>query len=283
MLGNIARKFTNYVKDKAAPVVRVVNLEGVIASGRGGSFNPRFINIANMNPILERAFEPSATLKAVALSISSLGGSPAQSSEIMKRIRMLSEQRNIPVLSFVHDVAASGGYYIALAGDEIYVNENSIVGSIGVITSTFGFQETLKKLGIERRLYYMGSKKSLLDPFLPLKEEDVQRLKERHEQIHKNFIKVVQLRRKNKLHGPEEELFSGDFWTGEKAVEYGLADAVGDIWTVSQAKFGANTKVVPVVSRTNVFDYVLGRASQTVADEIVGGVEMSGMKARYGI
>ena len=235
------------------PVVAVIRLTGVIGQGgflRGG------LNLESLAPSLERAFRLPG-LEAIALSINSPGGSPAQSALIQRRIRDLAIERDVPVMAFVEDVAASGGYWLACAADEIFINDNSILGSIGVISAGFGFTDALEKLGIERRLHTMGDKKSLLDPFKPERPEDVARLVNVQHQIHKNFKDLVKSRRGQRLSLDEEELFSGDFWLGARAVEIGLADGIGDIrgvlrelqrrQVISQASSG-----IPAVSVVSV-------------------------------
>ena len=210
------------------PVVAVVRLAGVI--GQPGMFGGR-VSLETAGPALQRAFRQPG-LKAVALEINSPGGSPAQSALIHNRIRALSAERDVPVMAFVEDVAASGGYWLAAAADEIFVDDNSILGSIGVIYSGFGFHEALGKLGIERRLYTAGEKKSLLDPFLAVNPADLDRLHRIQEGIHDNFKELIRARRGARLAETDPDLFSGEFWLGRKAIGLGLADGIGDIRTV---------------------------------------------------
>lgn len=217
------------------PVVAVVRLSGVI--GRPGGFGSR-LNITSTGAMIERAFRTPG-LKAIALEINSPGGSPAQSALIHSRIRALAAERDVPVMAFVEDVAASGGYWLATAADEIFVDDNSIVGSIGVIYSGFGFTEAMEKLGIERRLYTAGDRKSLLDPFCPEKPEEVERLKSLQGEIHSNFKSLIKKRRGQRLTAPEDALFSGDVWLGARAVEAGLADGVGELRGVLRERYGA--------------------------------------------
>lgn len=175
--------------------------------------------------------------------INSPGGSPAQSALIQRRIRDLALEKEVPVMAFVEDVAASGGYWLACAADEIFVNDNSILGSIGVISASFGFTDAIEKLGIERRLHTQGGKKSLLDPFKPERPEDVARLEDVQRQIHDNFKDLVRTRRGQRLSLNEEELFSGDFWLGKRAVEIGLADGIGDMRATLRERYGEKVRM----------------------------------------
>ena len=219
---------------KPAPVVTVVRLVGVI--GEVGGMR-RGITLASVSNLLETAFTVNGVV-AVALLINSPGGSPVQSSLIQNRIRALREEHGIPVFSFAEDVAASGGYWLACAGDEIFADENSIIGSIGVISSGFGFDQSIKKLGIERRVYTSGLHKSQLDPFQPEKEEDVAHLRQIQTDIYDSFKAMIRDRRSDKLVGSEEEMFSGSFWTGRRAWEMGLVDGLGTMRQILYERFG---------------------------------------------
>ena len=227
------------------PVVGIIRLSGVI--GQGGMLRSG-LNLQTVAPSIERAFRLPG-LEAIALLINSPGGSPAQSALIQRRIRDLAMEREVPIMAFVEDVAASGGYWLACAADEIFVNDNSILGSIGVISAGFGFTDAIEKLGIERRLHTMGSKKSLLDPFKPERSEDVARLEDVQRQIHDNFKDLVRTRRGQRLNLDEEELFSGDFWLGKRAVEIGLADGIGDLRAVLRERYGKNVRMRTVGRR----------------------------------
>lgn len=222
------------------PVVTVLRLSGLIAAGvgmlRGG------INLANQAGPLKAAFAPKR-LAAVALVVNSPGGSPVQSSLIAQRIRRHAEERKVPVLAFVEDVAASGGYWLAAAADEIIADPASIIGSIGVVSAGFGFHEAIARLGIERRLHTQGDRKRLLDPFLPEKPEDVARLKELQADMHDLFKAWVRDRRGAKLVGDDDALFNGDIWTGKRAVEFGLIDALGDLRTTCRARYGDKVRL----------------------------------------
>ena len=224
---------------KPAPVVGVIRLDGVI--GRVGPFN-RGLTLANLADIIERTFRLKR-LKAVALSINSPGGAAVQSSLFAGRIRDLAEENDVPVYAFAEDVAASGGYWLALAADEIYADEKPIIGSIGVVNRGFGFTEVIKRWGIERRVYTAGDKKAMQDPFMPENTADVDLLKSLLEDIHKNFEAMVREHREGKLQADENELFSGAFWTGTRALEMGLIDGIGDLRSVMRAKFGDRVKL----------------------------------------
>ncbi|MCP4383854.1 MAG: S49 family peptidase, partial [Hyphomicrobiales bacterium] len=203
---------------RGGPVVPVVRLAGPI--GVGGGLR-QSLSIASVEPLLARAFGMKSA-PAVAISINSPGGAAVQSHLIHQRIRALAEEKEKTVIVAVEDVAASGGYLIALAGDEIIVDASSIVGSIGVVYSGFGFQQMIEKIGVERRVHTAGRNKAILDPFSPEKAEDVSRLRALQDEIHEGFIDLVKTRRKTLSDDPE--LFSGAFWTGGKAVGLGLVD-----------------------------------------------------------
>jgi len=224
---------------KPAPVVGVIRLDGVI--GRVGPVF-RGLTLASLADTIERTFR-LRHLKAVALAINSPGGAAVQSSLIAGRIRDLAEENDVPVYAFAEDVAASGGYWLALAADEIYADEKSIIGSIGVVSRGFGFTEAIKRWGIERRLYTAGDKKAMLDPFTPEKTADVRHLKSLQEDIHKNFEAMVREHRGKKLKADDKELFSGAFWTGTRALEMGLIDGIGDLRSIMRVKFGDRVKL----------------------------------------
>jgi signal peptide peptidase SppA len=219
---------------KSVPVVNHVLLHGAI--GIGGPARPA-LTLKSVNPLLERAFKPKG-LAAVAISINSPGGSPVQSALIHARIRELAAEKNIPVLVFCEDVAASGGYWLACAGDEIYADESSVIGSIGVISAGFGFVDAIAKLGVERRVHASGESKSMLDPFQPEKPEDVAHLKGLQADIHQAFKDLVRKRRGRKLTVAEAELFSGAFWSGRQALARGLVDGIGHLHQVLKGRFG---------------------------------------------
>ena len=224
---------------KNVPLVHVVRLHGAI--GIGTPLRPP-LTMEGLAQTLERAFARKG-IAAVALIINSPGGSAVQSALIHARIRALAEEKNIPVFAFCEDVAASGGYWLACAGDEIYADSSSIVGSIGVISASFGFVEAIRKLGIERRVHTAGESKSVLDPFQPEKQEDVERLKKLQLDVHEDFKALVRTRRSGKLRGEETELFSGAFWSGRQALALGLVDGIGHLRDVMRARFGEKTEL----------------------------------------
>lgn len=238
MLGHL-RVFLDKFRTNPPPTVAVLRMEGVIASGgRMG----RSINLEGYAKLIERAFTMPG-VNAVALVINSPGGSPVQSALIMERIRQMADDQDIPVLAFTEDVAASGGYMIALAADEIYAHPASIVGSIGVISSGFGFTEAMKKLGVERRLYTAGESKSMLDPFQPEKEEDVERMKEIQGRVHEYFKDMVRKRRGKRLGSPRVKIFSGDVFLGAEAEKLGLVDGVESLRPKLKDRFGKNVRI----------------------------------------
>jgi signal peptide peptidase SppA len=266
---------------RGGPVVAVVRLAGVIGSlgpWRGG------LSLAGLAPALERAFAIPG-LKAVALAINSPGGSPVQSSLIARRIRALAIEKKLPVLAFAEDVAASGGYWLATAGDEIYADESSIVGSIGVISAGFGFQEMLQRLGVERRVHTAGSRKSMLDPFRPERPEDVARLEALQREIHDSFKTQVRERRSGRLKGDEETLFSGEFWTGRRALDLGLIDGIGDMRTVLRDRFGDKVRLRLVGAQRG---WLMRRLRLSImpedwARDLIGAVEERALWARFGL
>ena len=221
-----------------APLVHVVRLHGTI--GIGTPFKPP-LTMEGLAGTLERAFARKG-IAAVALIINSPGGAAVQSALIHARIRALSTEKNIPVFAFCEDVAASGGYWLACAGDEIYADSSSIVGSIGVIAAGFGFVDAIRKLGIERRVHTAGESKSVLDPFQPEKSEDVERLKSLQRDVHEDFKALVRSRRNGKLRGEDAELFSGAFWSGRQALALGLIDGIGHMRDILRARFGDRTE-----------------------------------------
>src|SRR5579872_1055629 len=226
-----------------APVVTVLRLDGVIAprQWRGS------LSLTSHAAAIERAFSASH-LAAVALVVNSPGGSPVQSALLYRRIRQLADEKQVPVFAFAEDVAASGGYWIAVAGDEIYAEETSLLGSIGVVSAGFGFPRLLERFGIDRRLYTAGERKALLDPFLPENPEDVDRLKALQQDIHGAFKEHVRRRRLGKIDPADEGLFSGEVLTGRRALERGLIDGIGDLRSVMRARFGDRVRLVPIAA-----------------------------------
>ena len=220
-------------------------------------------------PVIERAFSDKR-LKAVALAVNSPGGSPVQSALIHQRIRSLAREKDVPILVFIEDVAASGGYWLACAGDEIYANENSIVGSIGVVSAGFGFVGLLEKAGIDRRIYTAGSRKSMLDPFVPEDPEDVARLRAIQQDIHENFIALVKGRRGRRLQDSGTDLFSGEFWTGARAMDLGLVDGISDMRTVLRDRFGKNVRLKTIQVRKSWLKRRLGVSTPFGAGDSLG-------------
>jgi serine protease SohB len=265
--------------------VPVVRLSGTI--GMGAPLRPG-LTLAAVAKVLERAFATRGA-KAVALVINSPGGSAVQSRQIFLRIRQLASEHELPVLAFVEDAAASGGYMIACAGDEIFCDPSSILGSIGVVGATFGFQDLMRKIGVERRVYTAGEHKVTLDPFLPENPDDVARLKAIQRDIHAVFIALVKERRGTRLKGNEDDLFSGEFWAGERAVALGLADAVGDLRSVLRARFGDEVLTPLIAAPTGLlgrFGRRGGGVSRTVnglPDAALSAVEVRTLWARYGL
>ena len=235
---------------KDGTVIPVVRLAGVIASG-GSPFRPS-LNLGAVSQALERAFSLKAS-PAVAVVINSPGGSPVQSRLIYSRIRDLAREKQKKVLVFVEDVAASGGYMIALAGDEIIADPTSIVGSIGVVSGGFGFPELLKKLGVERRVYTAGENKVILDPFQPEKEKDIDYLKGLQAEIHQVFIDMVRERRSGRLRADDETIFSGLFWSGSRGLSLGLVDGLGDMRQELKKRYGAKTVLQLVTTPRSLF------------------------------
>jgi serine protease SohB len=253
------------------PVVAVIRLSGAIGMAGRGSLSD-----AGLRETIEKAFAKGKP-KAVALEINSPGGSPTQSSLIAARIRRLAEDKKVPVYAFVEDVAASGGYWLACAADEIYVDQASVVGSIGVISAGFGAHVFLARQGIERRVYTAGKSKSMLDPFRPENEEDVARLKGILEQMHGLFIDHVKASRGDKL--PEQDLFTGEFWVGRKAQELGLVDGVGHLVPVMKEKFGKDVKFRRYGPRRSP----LARIGLALSQDAMTAVEEQALFARYGL
>ena len=267
------------------PLVTVVRLVGAI-----GTVTPlrTGLSIAAVAPMLERAFAPHG-VKAVAIIVNSPGGSPAQSHLIFKRIRSLAEEKKVPVLAFVEDAAASGGYMIACAGDEIFADPSSILGSIGVVSASFGLDRFIERFGIERRVHTSGDNKAMLDPFRPENPEDVERLKSLQARIHAMFIDLVKGRRGARLKTDSPDLFSGAFWVGSEAVELGLADAIGDLRTVLRERFGpkVDMRLIPPTRQSLIARLFnrqpLGPESLLDPRELIHALEERAAWARLGL
>ncbi len=261
---------------KGAPIVPVVRLQGVIASDT----RPGRLNIAGVAPLLKRAFAIKSA-PAVAIVVNSPGGWPVQSRLIAKRIRDLANEHNKPVLVFVEDAAASGGYFIATAGDEIIADPSSIVGSVGVIMAGFGFVEAIAKLGVERRVHTAGRNKSTLDPFLPEKAEDVDRIKTLELDIHQVFIDWVKTRRAGKLKAPDDTLFTGEFWSGVRGLDLGLVDSIGDLHQVLRDRFGAEVILKFIEPKRGMF--ALPNLGFSLANDAAAALEDRAVWARVGL
>jgi signal peptide peptidase SppA len=272
------------------PVVAVVPLRGVI--GQIGPFR-RGLALAGLAGLLERAFRLDDA-RAVALLINSPGGAAVQSALIAGRIRALADEHKRPVFAFAEDVAASGGYWLATAADEIFADESSIVGSIGVISASFGFPDALNRLGIERRVYAAGAHKNALDPFLPEQPEEVAHLRRLQEEVHDAFRRQVEARRGDRLQGDRDELFSGRYWSGRSALALGLIDGLGDVRSVMRQRFGDKVRLRLVEDGRRWWQRRLGwprtAATPTTADiagqatsALLGAIEERALWARFGL
>ncbi|MGA8970769.1 MAG: S49 family peptidase [Pseudolabrys sp.] len=278
----IPRRFRTDIP--VVPVVRLAGVIGVVTPLRPG------LLLSTIARSLERAFA-TRHARAVALIINSPGGSPSQSHLIFGRIRQLAEEKKIPVFAFVEDVGASGGYMLACAADEIICNEFSIVGSIGVVGASFGFNELMEKIGIERRIYTSGDRKAMLDPFLPEKSEDVKRIKAIQNDIHDHFIALVKERRGSKLNGSDKTLFSGEFWTAQKAIELGLADRIGDLRSTLRERFGEKVHTPLISGERSLFGRRLAGVGLLdavtrqpgLADDFISALETRALWSRYGL
>lgn len=289
----LADKLMQYLPARFRPgaaVVPVVRLSGVI--GAVTPLRPG-MTLAGVARILERAFS-YRNAKAVALVINSPGGSPVQSRQIYLRIKQLAAEKKLPVLVFVEDVAASGGYMIACAGDEIICDPSSILGSIGVVGGTFGFQEAIKRLGIERRLYTAGAHKAMLDPFLPENPDDVAKLKAIQREIHDIFISLVKESRGARLKGSDDTLFTGEYWAGESSIALGLADGIGDLRSTLRARYGEKVLTPVIAQPSGLLSGLFGRkapgagqlsAMESMAglpDELISAIETRAIWAKFG-
>src|SRR5882762_1158057 len=266
------------------PVVAVVRLDGVIGPRQWRTA----MSLASHAAALEKAFRASG-LVAVALLVNSPGGSPVQSALLFRRIRQLAEEKGVPVFAFAEDVAASGGYWLALAGDEIYAEEASLLGSIGVVTAGFGLARLIDRIGIDRRLHTAGERKSLLDPFLPEDPEDVARLSALQQDIHLTFKEHVQRRRAGKIDAADETLFSGEVLTGRMALARGLVDGIGDLRAVLRARFGDNVKLVAIAHERRRRWWMprprrfVERDLWTPVADLIGWLEARALWARFGL
>ena len=269
------------------PVVRLSGVIGAVTPLRPG------MSLSGVAKMLERAFA-TKNAKAVALVINSPGGSPVQSRQIYLRIRQLAAEKKLPVLVFVEDVAASGGYMIACAGDEIFCDPSSNLGSIGVVGGSFGFQDLIKRIGVERRLYTAGAHKAMLDPFLPENPDDVSRVKALQREIHAIFISLVKESRGSRLKGADDVLFTGEYWAGETSIALGLADAIGDLRSTLRARFGEKVLTPVIAPASGMLSGLLGRRSPGAGslgaldgmgglpDELISALETRAIWAKFG-
>lgn len=274
---------------EGAPLVTVLRLDGII--GRAGPFRGA-LAVQRLAPAIERAFAPKR-LAAVALVVNSPGGSPVQSSLIHARIRALADEKGVPVLAFVEDVAASGGYWLALAGDEIWADASSIVGSIGVVSRSFGLVDAIARIGVERRVHATGPRKPAFDPFRPESPEDAAMIEAVQADIFTAFKEVVRARRGARLKGPDDELFSGAFWAGKGALDLGLIDGLGEPRALLRERFGDRVRLRAVNRRGGWFRRRLGGTGPTggMAGALAGGVAEAALAAaeeralwgRYGL
>ena len=269
--------FKNFFsKSITIPALRLTGVIGQAGFMRSG------LSLTSLDKLINKLFSDKKA-PAIALIINSPGGSPTQSSLIAKKITDLAKKKNKKILAFVEDVAASGGYWLACTADEIYLDQNSIVGSIGVISPGFGFVDLIKKIGIERRVYTSGKSKSFLDPFKEEKTEDIERLKKIQEQIHDNFISYVKSRRGNKLNENNlEEIFSGLFWVGQKGIDLGLADGLGSINEIIENKFGKKAKI-KIIDQKKSFLQRRFSSSLIDSDAVLQKIEEKALWSRYGL
>ena len=269
---------------RKSPIVPVLRLNGVIAARQ--SLGRRGLSLEALEPQLKRAFSVKQA-KAVVLLINSPGGSPVQSAQIGNRIRQLAAQTDIPVIAFCEDVAASGGYWLAAAADEIFANSASVVGSIGVLWAGFGFDKLLDRIGVDRRVYTAGEAKLTLDPFQPERYEDVARLKSLQTDIHDQFIAHIESRRGSRLKSDRKDLFSGAFWTGQRALDLGLVDGLGDYRQVIADRFGEKTEFLMIEPKRKLLSLGGGGVSAQFARSALGDVSAHAVErayfARYGL
>ncbi|MCE9521802.1 MAG: S49 family peptidase [Alphaproteobacteria bacterium] len=281
-----AKRLIRRITGSEPPIVSVLRLSGAIGMSTGFR---RGLALSTSVDLIAKLFADK-TVAAAAVVINSPGGSPVQAAFIHDRIRALAKENGVKVLTFAEDVAASGGYMLAIAGDEIYAHENSIVGSIGVVSAGFGFDKLIEKIGIERRVHTAGDHKAMLDPFKPENPRDAAHLEALQVEVHESFKAMVRTRREGKLKGDEKELFSGAFWTGAKAKEMGLIDGLGDLRSICRAKFGDKVEFRVVTPRKSWFslDALASRGPQAPAASdwaqgLIGAVEERALWSRFGL
>ncbi len=279
-------RFTSWLGKKLGQdtkTIPLVRLQGAIAPEQ----RPNRINIATIAPLLKKAFKIKKA-PAVAIIVNSPGGYPVQSRLISKMIRDLADEHEKKVLIFIEDVAASGGYFIAVAGDEIFADPSSIIGSIGVISASFGFEEAIKKIGVKRRIHAAGKNKSMLDPFVPEKKEDVARLKNFQSDVHQVFIDHVKTRRGEKLNGKDDELFTGEWWTGVRALDLGLIDELNDLHSVLKQRFGKDYNIKKIEGKKGLFQlpnfgFSTKMNLNSISDEALSTIEDRALWSRFGL
>ncbi|RME95394.1 MAG: S49 family peptidase [Alphaproteobacteria bacterium] len=278
---------------KSGPLVPVLRFGGPI--GMATPLRPG-VTLATTATAIQKAFEMKRA-QAVAIQVNSPGGSPVQSMLIYNRIRALAAEKNLPVYVFAEDVAASGGYLIALAGDEIYADPSSVVGSIGVVSAGFGFHKLIEKIGVERRVYTSGERKVMLDPFQPEKEDDVERLRSLQQDVHETFIDLVKERRGRRIERAGDALFTGEFWSGRRAMELGLVDGLSDLRTKMREMLGERVRFKLVQPERGlfrrrvpgVFNRLAGPSGHDgfgapgFADELLSAIEARALWSRYGL
>jgi signal peptide peptidase SppA len=280
-----AKRLWRRVTGSEPPVVSVLRLSGAIGMAAGLR---KGLSMAGTAESIAKLFADK-TVAAAAVVINSPGGSPVQAALIHDRIRALAKEKGVTVLTFAEDVAASGGYMLALAGDEVYAHENSIVGSIGVVSAGFGFQQLIEKIGVERRVYTSGERKAMLDPFKPEDPRDTAHLKALQHEVHESFKTMVRDRRQGKLKGDESDLFSGAFWTGAKAKEFGLVDGLGDLRAVCREKFGDKVEFRVVTPRRPWFSLDMlstrsdGAPAGDWAGSLIAAAEERALWSRFGL
>ncbi len=267
---------------RRTPTIPLVRLAGVVGM-RTRPVGPEAVTATGILPVLRRAFAVRGA-KAVALAINSPGGSPVQCGLISREVRHLASKHDLPVLAFVEDIAASGGYWLACAADEIFALSSSVVGSIGVINAGFGFPQLLERFGVERRVYAEGKHKGMMDPFSPVREEDVAVLQAVLKDIRADFLEHVQERRGGRLKDDPEQVFSAAVWSGRGALELGLIDELGDMGTVLRERFGDNVRIRDFTPKRRWFRSPLGaRAGAEVAAGLLDVLEERAIYARYGL
>ena len=269
--------FSFFKKKKIIPHIR---LTGVI--GSSGRFK-QGIDFSGQQEIIKKAFSFKKA-KNIAISINSPGGSPVQSHLIHDYIRQLAKKNEKKVIVFAEDVAASGGYLIACAGDEIYANSSSIIGSIGVISASFGFQDAIKKIGIQRRVYTAGKNKSTLDPFKEEKEEDIERIKKLQLELHSDFIDVVKKSRGSKLKEPEKNnTFTGEFWSGTASMKLGLIDGIGNAEQILREKFGEDIVIKKLEKQKSFIAKKLSSSIDNQIDNLASVMEERALWQKFGL